>query len=150
PPSQDAMQRHQAAGVADRIQYRSIDTLEIPYKNEFDIVLFKSVLGALGCADSQEGRARQARAVAQMYQALRSGGELFFAENLVASPFHQFFRRRFVQWGTRWRYVSIQEMNDYLSPFSRVQYRTLAFAGTFGRTEAQRNFLGTLDQAMLN
>jgi len=148
PPSETAIGRHEAGGVSHLIQYRSINALEIPYKEEFDIVVFKSVLGAVGMADN--GKAAQANAIGEMHRALKKGGELFFAENLIASPLHQFFRRRFVQWGSRWRYVSIEEMNGFLSPFSRVEYRTLGFAGAFGRGEAQRSALGSLDEGMLS
>ena len=42
---------------------------------------------------------------------------VFFAENLVASPLHTLFRRRFVKWGTEWRYVSLEEMHEFLLPF---------------------------------
>jgi SAM-dependent methyltransferase len=147
PTAQKAIERHQASGVSHLIQYRSVDALEIPYKNEFDIVLFKSVLGSLGTIANKEG---QARAIAQMHRALKKGGELFFAENLIASPFHRYFRRRFVEWGSRWRYVSVAEMKEFLSPFSDFQYRTLGFAGTFGRREIQRNILGLVDQTVLN
>jgi SAM-dependent methyltransferase len=153
PPSENAIRQHQASGVSHLIQYRSINAVEIPYENEFDIVMFKSVLGAVGKGRSdseEERRARQARAMMQIYRSLKKGGELFFAENLIASPFHQFFRRRFVEWGTLWRYVSLEEMNTFLSAFSRVEYRALGFAGAFGRVEVQRNVLAMLDQAILN
>jgi len=147
PPAAKAIQQHQAAGVSHLIEYRSVNALEIPYKDEFDIVVFKSVLGSLGTIAAKEG---QAKAVAQMHRALKKDGELFFAENLSASPVHRFFRRRFVEWGSKWRYVSVAEMKEFLSPFSDFHYRTLGFAGTFGRREIQRNILGFVDQTLLN
>ena len=146
-PTENAIQKHEAGGVAHLIDYRSIDATNIPYSNHFDIVLFKSILGALGAPMQKE---RQAAAITEMYRALKKGGELFFAENLVASPIHQFCRRRFVQWGSLWRYISIDEMNQYLSPFARVEYRTLGFAGAFGRGETLRNIFGLLDQTILD
>lgn len=146
-PSKGAIQEHQARGVSNLIQYESIDATRIPYTNQFDLVVFKSMLGALG---ESAGKAAQARAIAEMHKALKKGGELFFAENLIASPLHQTLRRRFVQWGIGWRYVSMEEMHEFLSPFSRVQYRTLGFAGAFGRGEMLRNVLGILDQAILS
>jgi hypothetical protein len=36
-------------------------------------------------------------------------------------------------------------MEEFLSPFSKVQYRTVGFADAFGRSERQRNILGLLD-----
>src|SRR5206468_992574 len=85
-----------------------------------------------------------------MHKSLKKGGELFFAENLIGSPFHEFFRERFVKWGETWRYISVAEMEEFLAPFSNVQYRTVGFAGAFGRSEPQRNLLGFLDQTVLN
>jgi hypothetical protein len=81
-----------------------------------------------------------------MHKALKPGGELFFAENLIASPLHQFCRNRFVRWGSTWRYVSIQEMQQFLGGFSEVQYSTIGFAGAFGRSERQRDLLGRIDR----
>lgn len=146
-PSQAARSLHQAHGVADRIRYERIDATRIPYRGEFQIVLFKSVLGAIGRVGGQR---LQAQAVNEMYQALSPGGELFFAENLVGSSLHRFCRKHFVRWGNTWRYVSIREMLEFLAPFSAVYYSTIGFAGAFGRTEAQRNVLGMIDRVLFN
>jgi hypothetical protein len=59
-------------------------------------------------------------------------------------------RRWFVEWGARWRYVSVAEMTDFLSVFSHFRYRTIGFAGAFGRDETQRNLLAILDQQLFN
>jgi hypothetical protein len=109
-----------------------------------DIVLFKSMLGAIG---SKQG---QARAVTEMHRALKRDGELFFAENLIGCPLHRFFRREFVRWGKTWRYVSVAEMEEFLAPFSDIQYRTVGFAAAFGRSEPQRNLLGIADKMLFN
>jgi hypothetical protein len=94
------------------------------------------------------GKQSQAQAVREMHKALKPGGELFFAENLIASSLHQFCRRKFVRWGRTWRYVSIHEMLEFLKPFANLQYSTIRFAGAFGRTEIQRSCLSVLDQAV--
>jgi SAM-dependent methyltransferase len=146
-PTERARRKHSVAGVGSRIGYECIDATRIPYADRFDLVVFKSVLGAVGRLG---GRVAQARAVGQMYKALKPGGELFFAENLVASPMHRFLRRRFVGWSASWRYVSIEEMRDFLRPFASVSYCTIGFAGVFGRTGRQRAILGTLDRALLD
>jgi hypothetical protein len=49
-----------------------------------------------------------------------------------------------------WRYVFVAEMEEFLSPFSNVQYRTIGFSGAFGRSERQRKILGILDQTIFN
>ena len=146
-PTREAVRLHQAFAVSHRIEYRQIDATNVPYENEFDIVLFKSVLGGVGFRYGKEG---QARAVAQMHKALRKGGELFFAENLTGAALHRFFRRRFVEWGRTWRYVSMEEMLEFLEPFSVTTCRSFGFAGAFGRSEWQRKALGLLDTGLLN
>jgi SAM-dependent methyltransferase len=145
PPNETAVALHEKHGVSDRIEYESIDATRIPYTSEFDVVLFKSVLGAVG---RDGGTQLQELAIQQMYKALKPGGELFFAENLVASPLHQLCRRQFVRWGTTWRYISIKEMQGFLRPFSSVRYATIGFAAAFGRTESQRGYLGKLDRTI--
>ena len=146
-PSRRALGTHSDSGVSGRISYQRLDATRIPYRAAFDIVVFKSVLGAVGDRYGPEG---QAAAVKEIHQALKAGGELFFAENLVASPAHRFFRRRFVRWGERWRYPSVDEMLAFLRPFTEVRYCTLGFAGAFGRTVRQRAVFGAADRLLLD
>src|SRR5262245_36141258 len=42
-----ASQLHKARGVSHLIQYESIDATSIPYTMQFDVILFKSMLGAI-------------------------------------------------------------------------------------------------------
>ncbi len=74
---------------------------------------------------------------------------LLFFVNLKASALHQLLRRRFVEWASRWRYVSIDEVGALLAPFSRVETACSGCLATFGRTERQRAILHGLD-AVLN
>lgn len=135
----EAVELHKTSGLMSRIEHKAVHMLDIPYTEEFDVVVFKSVIGAMSDADSQK------KAVGEMYKALKKGGELFFAENLVASPVHNFFRRMASR-DADWRYITISEMNEFLAPFSEKKLRTIGFAGTFGRTEAQRNLLALGDR----
>lgn len=146
-PSDAARQLHAHAGVSSLIEYASIDATDIGAERAFDVVAFKSVLGGVG---GLGGREAQARAVQSMYAALRPGGLLLFAENLTASPLHTYLRRRFVQWGDRWRYVTAEEMRTFLEPFAQVHDRSFGFAGAFGRSEKQRRALAGLDVAGLD
>ncbi len=135
------------AGILSRVRFQDIDATAIPYDNEFDVIVFKSVLGGVGHGGAID---RQRAAVASMHRALRPGGRLLFAENLTGSPLHRFFRRNFVKWGNGWRYVTIDEMRDFLRPFSQVRFDTSGVLGTFGRSEAQRQLLANVDRAALN
>lgn len=143
-PSSAARALHASTPVGERIEYAEIDGTDIGILSGFDVVAFKSVLGGVGGAGGYDA---QMKAVRSIYAALRPGGVLVFAENLVASPFHAFLRRRFVAWGDRWRYVTRAEMYEFLAPFSEVESRSLGFAGAFGRSESQRSSLARLDIA---
>ncbi|HEY0426451.1 MAG TPA: class I SAM-dependent methyltransferase [Pyrinomonadaceae bacterium] len=142
--TEKAVLRHRAGGVSDSIEYEAIDATNIPYAEKFDIIVFKSVLGDIG------DKGQQAKALREMHKALKKGGELFFAENLVASPAHMFFRRKMIKWGTMWRYVTVDEMKEFLRPFSHVDFRIFGFAGAFGRSETQRNLLGLADKVLFD
>jgi len=142
-PSEVATEKHRGYGVARQIEYVDLDALNISCTEAFDVVLFKSVLGGIGRGNQKD---RQRKAVAEMYRSLKPGGELWFAENLVASPLHRLLRRRWVQWGMQWRYITVREMLEFLSPFSMVNYTTVGFLGALGRNARQRTLLGRLDR----
>lgn len=139
-PSEQARSLHRKHGVSARVSYADVDAMSIPYpERHFDVVTFKSVLGALGTIE------RQRQMIAEIYRVLKPGGELWFAENLVGSPLHMAARRLFVKWGRRWRYVSQTEMVEHCRRFSHAVWRSYGFLGAFGRKEWQRYWLGYFD-----
>jgi SAM-dependent methyltransferase len=146
-PSEEVKELHGLHGVSDRIDYQAIDATDIPYSGRFDIIFFKSVLGRIGAHLGAEG---MQRAVREVHKALKPTGKLLFAENLRATSFHMFCRRRF---GGRtesvWKYPTNQEILGLLAEFSTVDYELAGFLGTFGRTEAQRTVLGCFDKILV-
>jgi SAM-dependent methyltransferase len=142
-----AEQLHLRYKITSLIKYQDIDATNIPYENYFDIIVFKSIIGGIGSNDNYN---IQQKAFNEIYKALKPGGKLLFAENLIASPFHQRLRKRFVKWGSSWRYVSINEMKEFLKDFSTYDIKTTGVLGTFGRNERQRNLLSTIDELILN
>ena len=135
---------HQRYGLASQVAYEQIDGSRIPYVNHFDVIVFKSVLGAIGRAG---GIDLQQQAMQQMRQALRPGGMLLFAENLQASPAHRLCRKRFARWGKTWRYLSVAELEALLAAFRTYTLETTGFLAAFGRSEWQRNWLAVIDRA---
>ncbi len=146
-PDETAIRKHERHGVAHLISYERIDASHIPYADYFDVVVFKSVLGAVGREGHKE---RQIAAIAQMHKALKPGGELYFAENLTGSWLHSLLRKRLVRWGRTWRYLTISEIAELTAPFRDVHWQTNGFLGAFGRTEGQRSALGLLDTMFFN
>ncbi len=128
-PTDFAREWHRREGISERIHYAAVDAKDIPYEdNSFDFVVFKSVLGVVGAQNRYD---LQERAIQEMHRIIRPGGVLFFAENAKASWLHQLARKYFVSWGRSWRYVSYDEMQQLLSPFSGYEMRSTGFLSAF-------------------
>ena len=144
---QVARATHRAHGVERRIEYATLDARAIPYRAAFDLVCYKSMLGRI----AGDGSLPDARGVVeQIRQALKPGGRLLFAENLVSSGLHQVLRRRWGAGKHRWRYFTIEELVELHAGFSAFAYTTFGVTGCLGRTEGQRRLLGGLDGHLLD
>ncbi|MBN4061580.1 MAG: SAM-dependent methyltransferase [Flavobacteriales bacterium] len=146
-PKQKALPLHEKYRVASRISYEAIDATNMPYENEFDVIMFKSVLGGIGRFDKKD---QQQKAVNEIHKALKPRGKLLFAENLVGSAFHHFLRNTFVSWGQNWRYIRIEEMKILCQGYAKLRCTSSGFVGAFGKTESQRQVLATLDKWLFN
>jgi SAM-dependent methyltransferase len=143
PPADAMLDLHRHHDVADRVTYACADVLTMPYVEAFDLVVFKSVLGRVGGHDRFD---RQQAAVRKMYEALRPGGELWFAENAAGMKVHQLARRRFGAGLWHWRYVALDELPALLTPFDDYRWTTFGLTSAFGRTERQRRSLAAADR----
>jgi len=122
-PSSLANQLHKAYPLKGTITYHAIDITKIDFPdNSFDIVIFKSVLGALSTYQNQ------IIAINEIFRILKPGGVLLFAENLRSSILHRMARRMFVKWARYWRYVSIEEMTTMLKIFNDYKIKTAGFS----------------------
>lgn len=142
-PTPQAIKKHQQYQVTEQIQYLALDATQIPFDKSIELVIFKSVLGGIGRNNQIE---KQEKAINEIYRSLKPGGEVWFAENLTASPLHRFFRRNYVNWGEEWRYINPDEMVTFFGDYSSLEFQTIGFLGAFGRTSSQRDFLGNLDR----
>jgi len=137
PRARDAHRRYEVTGL---IQYKEADITNLPFPDRsFDIVTFKSVLGALRTEELQR------QALNELCRVLKDGGVLIFAENLAGSPLHRFFRRKFVRWATYWRYPSMTELGQWLATHGKIVLKSHGFLGAFGRSEKQRRVLARID-----
>jgi len=136
---------HHAPFRMDNITYESIDATQIPYKEQFDIIVFKSMLGGASRAGNDKNKAI---VLEQIHQALKPSGILLFAENLEATAMHRFLRKRFISWGKDWNYLKYRDVDELFSIYSEVKYSSVGYFGIFGRSEPQRRFLGRIDQAI--
>ena len=135
---------HKKYGVSDRVRYEIINSLEIPYENEFDIVCFKSIMGAVyGECGGQEATERM---LVQISKALKPDGYLFFAENLAGSNLHMFLRKKLRKWGSTWHYFKVDELISYLSLFKEIQYESFGLVGLFGRVSFVNKLFSSFDR----
>ncbi len=140
--------QHYPENVQQRITYSAINAMDIPYENHFDVIFIKSVLTVIGEIQGHGNEVRrevQQKAVAQFLKALKPGGKLLFAENLKGSRLHTAARNFFVPWGAKARYFDIADLLELLHDFDIKIHTEVGFLGVFGRTEAQRAFLGRID-----
>jgi len=131
---------HERYQVTQNITYASANMLNLHFEDSaFDVVAFKSVLGALSTAENQQ------QAIAEMYRVLKPGGKLLFAENLEGSSLHRALRKRFVKWSEYWRYLNLKEDLVWFDRFAQFEYQTHGNLALLGRSEGQRNLLGAVD-----
>lgn len=131
---------HKQFGVHDHVRYEYLDATRIPYRDRFDVIALKSVIGGIGAGGRRDLRYR---AIEQIRAALKDDGLFLFAENLVATRVHM--RLRALKRGNNWRYLTVDELRSMLRRFSSLDYFTTGFIACLGRSEAQRRVLGRVD-----
>ncbi len=105
---EDAKKLHLKYDVSKTILYEKIDVLDWNEKNKYDVIIIKSVLGALQNEKMIE------QAIKNIYENLKEGGILLFAENSKATFLHQQFRKRFTDWGNIWFYFDEKSIKSLL------------------------------------
>ena len=144
-PQMRAGPLHKKYGCENTIEYQSIDALNIDYRDKFDLVVFKSLLGGVARGGQND---LKKKVIDEIYRSLKPGGKLLFAENLKATALHSMVRKRFTTWGGEWNYLKYDEIPDVFGIFERTEYDTRGFFGTFGPTENSRRLLGSIDSIL--
>lgn len=132
--------------ILKKIKYQSLDVLNFKCSEYYDLVFFKSVLGGLR---SKHNINTTQTAIRNIHSALKMGGELWFAENIESSIFHQLLRKKFTKWSEWWNYSSKNDLIKELSIFSEINYVTIGVTGVFGRTKTQKEILSFLDKTFI-
>ena len=140
-PKDIAQKLHIKYGVKNHVSYEAQNCLDLKFEDSsFDVIIFKSVLGALGSIENQR------IAISEIYRCLKPGGVLLFAENAKSTIFHNFFRKLFNNWSAKyWYYPSNGEINSLLSGFSQVEIHTNGFIATFFRNKYLKKIAVLLD-----
>jgi len=134
---------HIRYGVQEYISYEAQDVTALNISdNSFDLVVFKSVIGALS------EKERQQKAINEIHRVLKPGGALLFAENMKSTKVHAWLRKRFIRWEHYWRYLHFRTDQDLFSKFSSTDLKSYGLFAAFGRSQTQRNVLALLDKAI--
>ena len=139
---------HAKYGVADRVRYEALDAANVldkpfPYREAFDVITFKSVLGGVGVGD--DTLFNQVAMFENIYNALKPGGRLFFCENLIGSPLHMRARAMLTDHVGSWHYVTVGKALALADRFESVDYRTFGYFGLFARSGALSAAASALD-----
>jgi SAM-dependent methyltransferase len=143
PFSEKTFQLHKKYNMSSKITYNEgVDITDLSQypANHFDIISFKSVLGALSTKKKQQ------IAINEMNRILKPNGAILFAENMQGSFLHSFFRRIFIRWNSYWRYLNLNSDLDLFSESKTLKLGTFGFLATFGRTEKQKTLLHHFDK----
>ncbi|MBP8877308.1 MAG: class I SAM-dependent methyltransferase [Flavobacteriales bacterium] len=139
-PTEQARTLHRTFGWDEAITYEAIDATAIPKADaSFDVVVFKSMIGALGSKE------KQALAIREMHRVLKPGGVLLFAENLQGTALHRWLRKRFVRWDAYWRYLDPIADRDLFAAFASTELHATGLWANLGRSEGQRDVIARLD-----
>jgi SAM-dependent methyltransferase len=135
---------HKKYNCQNKISYECIDALNIPYENEFDIVIMKSTLGGIREFLMDETDI-EARVIEQIYKCLKPNGKILFIENLSGTFLHNLARKIKYKNKNNWNYFKLKEIKPLFSGFKRIETKSVGLLGAFGRSEKQRQFLGKID-----
>jgi len=112
------------------IRYEIIDALKIPYKDYFDFVIFKSVLGGIGRNNNLEAIFS---VMTQIRKSLKHDGQCLFIENMKGTPIHHLIRNKYGAGKNGWYYPTINDFINLSKEFSSIQYKTFGLLGSTGK-----------------
>lgn len=142
-PTKIASPLHERYQLKDQIHYTTVNLTDLKFKEEFDVIVFKSVFGGVVRNEDLE----LAKKIAlQLNNALKPGGSVLFAENSSGSLIHRIARKYFRRWGCSWSYFSLNQYREIFQNFNTVQLETYGFWSAFAIGNKTRVLLSYLDQ----
>ena len=115
----------------EKVEFQIIEAQDIPYRDHFDFVIFKSLLGGVGRNNIFR---KQTLVMEQIKKSLKRGGECLFIENMEGTIFHQIYRGRYGAGKNKWNYPSLDNFKNLSKNFSHTQYRSFGLLGSTHRS----------------
>lgn len=128
-----AKEIHKKYGIAHLITYSSFDIVNGSIQeNSYDVIAAKSVIGGLKENPSDKATRTfdvQKKAVNNIHKMLKPGGYFLSAENMPGNIILQSYRKNKGK-DKAWRYLSIADIHELFTPFSRIRLHTFGLIPT--------------------
>ncbi len=124
-PSIDAIKKADHYKLKN-IRFSTLNVLNLSYKNTFDYVIFKSVLGGVGRENHYRN---QLLMFSNIYDSLKPKGECLFIENMEGAILHQFLRKKYGAAKNNWKYPSLNDFYKFSKQFHKVRFKTFGVIG---------------------
>lgn len=142
--SDEAKKLHIKYRVEKKVFYKKVDVLNWNEKAKYDIIIVKSVLGALQTEE------RIKTAVENIYNNLNDDGIILFAENSRASFLHRLFRSKFTDWGKIWYYFDETSLKRIFKSFQILDFQFNGVSAVFANRLGLSKPFYKLDKYILN
>jgi len=141
---ENAKKLHNKYHVENNIIYKKVDVLNWKEKGKYDVIIMKSVLGALQSED------RIRIALENIYNNLDENGIVLFAENASASFLHKQFRTKFTDWGKIWYYFDETSLKKMFKSFQILDFQFNGVSAVFANRLGLSKPFYKLDRYILN
>ncbi|MBI3520642.1 MAG: methyltransferase domain-containing protein [Bacteroidetes bacterium] len=142
--SGEAKKLHIKYHVEKKVFYKKVDLLDWEEKGKYDVIIMKSVLGALQTEE------RIKTAIENIYNNLNEDGILLFAENAGASFLHKKFRTKFTDWGKIWYYFDETSLKKMFKSFQIIDFRFNGVSAVFANRLGLSKPFSKIDKYILN
>lgn len=150
--TEQAIQLHKKYNVAHKIQYRTLDLVNVEEQPEqYDVVIAKSVIGGLKAIKSKSATrsfAVQKNAVQSIHRLLKPGGYFFSAENLQGGVLVR-KAREMRKKDKGWRHLSFEELHELYAAYTLVQTKTFGILPTFFSRRLYNNVMYFINRYLL-
>lgn len=130
-----------------KISYRNLNILDSDLTETYDLIVFKSVIGACDRLENKNGKDL---AMENIFRTLSKDGILLFAENMQGHWLHRWFRKKFVPWSEGWSYCTIEEWCRWLLSYRSHEIYFDGFLSVLGRNEWQKRVLSKTDEVFIS